>query len=376
MTRNEFSNEPFLGDDRRPALPISEELAQLQGRTLLATILYAIVGCAAFATLAFLLIGQFIVWLKGLPAGVNPSWARLMADRPELLAISGSGIALGIGLATGGMLMWRRVFGADRMPSRKLVWTLGSLPLGLVFLGMVMTTPHGAVVTALTAPVMFGLAVALVPFEIGLLGCGMLRFAVRQLRERPTPIDVDSLSADVATYFRRLGDAAEKCRLEVVGDFSYGSKSRKFRRYYMAPNGAYFVDVTHASMGTAVLKAISVFGATDDGHYFEASDLANVPSISDHPASAHVLQMAGAPLEDLIEAHVQLVSNWTAEAGSLPLVFDAADVHELAAYGVAAHLRDATNEFLWLINPYTNRPLPPLPGRVWQPAEELELCGV
>jgi len=39
------------------------------------------------------------------------------------------------------------------------------------------------------------------------------------------------------------------------------------------------------------------------------------------------------------------------------------------SYGLASHLQQDTNELFWIGNPYRDRPLPPLPGRVWQADE-------
>lgn len=52
-----------------------------------------------------------------------------------------------------------------------------------------------------------------------------------------------------------------------------------------------------------------------------------------------------------------------------PLEFAATDLHAFASFGIAAFMRDKKGDFLWLGNPYVDQPLPPLPGRPWQPEE-------
>ena len=57
-----------------------------------------------------------------------------------------------------------------------------------------------------------------------------------------------------------------------LGDFSYRPGLHKYRRCWMAASGGYFVDATWVRAGKTTLRAVGVFSAMSDGHYFETVD--------------------------------------------------------------------------------------------------------
>ena len=147
-----------------------------------------------------------------------------------------------------------------------------SLPVFLLLLGGVMTGIENPVTAVFVFPLMIGFALSTVPLQIGVLAAGLLRLSLRQLRQTPFPVESDELPPEVAGYFQQHDVAATEAGLTPLGDFGYEPGRKKFRRFWMAPGGAYLVEATRVSLGQSFLQAVCVFSATSDGRYFETVD--------------------------------------------------------------------------------------------------------
>lgn len=329
------------------------------------TVAYGISAGVSFAGCAAALLYLFLLWARARPPGAQPTLAGLMSEQPGILWVSGFGLLLGIGLAGGGLWMWRSVLGSESAPPKKVVLTVVGMPLLLdVVCSLLLVGNLGPLVVAFL-PIMFGFTLALVPLAIGGLAFGLLKIASDQINQWPNICPDDELPANVASYFDRHNSPAAEAGLVPVGTYCYEPKRVKYRRVWMAPNGAYFVDATHASVAATSICGVGVYSATEDGHYFETSDV-DQPTFESAEGVAHVTKLPGASLPELIEKHIQVVSDWVVRTGRHPLEFAASDECELADYGIAAHMQHVTHDLLWLGNPYRNQTLPPLPGRVWQ----------
>jgi hypothetical protein len=355
-----------LGDPQRnPAATVADTLRRLRRQVVAWLAIYTFAAVGMITVCAAITLVWFNQWLKTLPVGVEPTLARLMTDRPEILAVSCLGGAIGVFLAVGGMLGWRYSLGSENSPPKKVVLMLGGMPVALGCLGALLTFAKLGSLYVVAVPVLLGGSIAMVPFVVGLMALGILQLMLNLLGQAPLACGADELPPDVARYFDQFNAAARGAGLDFAGDFCFIPKRTKFCRAWIAPHGAYFVDATHLSVGNTVIRALSVSSATDDGHFFTTTDLSQ-PVPTNRGGLEHCLAVPGASLAELIERHINLVGNWVEKSGSRPLVFDAADQHELFAYGLAAHLQQESDTMLWLGNPYKNQPLPPLPGRTWQ----------
>lgn len=364
-------NQPAT--DFSAVTPRETELARLRLYLLVGSLLYATVLLGSLVGCMYLMLKQFLTWVKALPEGVEPTWEKMMQEAPGVLYTSIACGAFSLLLAAAGAFFLLKVLGPQNRPPKKVVLTLSTLPfvVGVAGLGLPLTSgaTWGAV---LVFPLLVGFVISFVPVELGLLGGCLASLGLRQLRQRPKLIDSADLPTAAADYFNPFEADALEAGLMPLGDFSYLPHWKKYRRYWMAPNGAYFVDATWVSLGQSTIEAIGICSATSDGHYFETvdqppregSDGAEPPE-----SLVHVTHLAGAPLAELIEAHIRMVAKWTEHAGCRPLEFAATDIHAFASYGIAAFMRDKKSDFLWLGNPYADQPLPPLPGRPWQPEE-------
>ncbi len=315
-----------------------------------------------------LMISRFAAWQNMLPpAAPQPTFRQLLNNRPDLFATSLIAGSLGAVLYYTGLLMWRRLFGADDRPPRLIVWMFTAMPLMFVVMGMGMTLTRGGVVVALSTPILLGYGLALVPLEIGALALALIQLARRQIREVPQPIEAENLPRNVAKYFSAAEVEALEAGLMPLGDFSYRPGTHKYRRCWMAASGGYFVDATWVHAGKTTLRAVGVFSATSDGHYFETVD-SRIPGVVitvDKPDTlAHIDCVVGASLPELLERHFTNVTHRVRESDCGPLEFAADDLHALSRYGVAAQMRATAVPLLWLGNPYAGRALPPLPGTI------------
>jgi hypothetical protein len=357
-------------DDSPPT--IGDTLRAQRRRVIACTGLYAFAAIGVLAPCAALLLIRFSEWVKSLPAGVNPTFARLVADRPEVLVVSCVGGALGIALAVCGLVAWPIVMGRNNSPSKKVVLILGGLPIALGFMGTLMTFASAGKTSVVAAPLMLGATCAFVPLIIGMMAFGLLQLAINLMGQTPQTCTVEELPAKVAKYFDQFEAAAAAANLEPTGNFCFAPRRNRFRRTWIAPNGAYFVDATHLTMGETKICALSVSSATEDGHHFSTTDLGQ-PKLPRDKGLEHILQLPAAPLSDLIEQHIRVIGDWTERTGSRPLVFEPQDQLSFFEYTIATHMQQDSNELFWIGNPYRDRPLPPLPGRAWQ-GEECSAC--
>ena len=351
----------------------ADTLKAQRRRVVACTGIYAFATIGTLAPCAALLLIRFSQWVKGLPAGVDPTLARLMADRPEIFTVSCLGGAVGIVLSVCGLMAWPILMGRNNTPSKKIVFTLGGLPLVLGIAGALMTVAKSSTTAAVVVPLMIGATFALVPLVVGLMALGLLQIAINLFGQTPKACAAGELPADVADYFDGFEAAAAKANLEPIGDVMFLPKRNRFRRAWMASNGAYFVDATYLKMGEAKIRALCVSSATEDGHFFSTTDLGH-PKLPEDQGLQHTLQLDEAPLSELVERHIQTIGDWTERTGSRPLVFEPQDQLSFFTYTLAAHAQQDTNALFWIGNPYRDRPLPPLPGRVWQD-EEATACA-
>jgi len=255
--------------------------------------------------------------------------------------------------------------GRGNSPSKKVVLIIGGLPVALGFVGTVMVVAGSGKLGLVAAPLMIGATFALVPVLIGIMAIGLLNLARNVVGQTPLACNEETLPPLVADYFDNFNSAADEANLEFAGNFCFVPKRMKYRRTWLAPNGAYFVDATELTMGNTSIRALCVTSATDDGHFFSTTDLGQ-PTLPRDSGIEHHRQFPGAPLAELIERHIETIGDWTEQTGSRPLIFDASEQHALFEYGLAAHMRNEFNELFWIGNPYRGQPLPPLPGKAWQ----------
>ena len=351
-----------------PAEQRVSELRKLRRQLFLALSAYATVAGVACLGTGYVLLRQFIAWRNALPQDALPSLEGLLNDRPEILATSLVGGVIGLAIAAVGMYSFYKLLGPKNHPPRKIAIGLTAFPLVFSAFGMVMTLGHGVLAALLILPFVFGYTLAMGPLQLFLLSCGLLNIALRQLRQSPEPIEATDLPAHVAEYFAEQDVAALEAGLTPVGDFVAAPDWDRYYRYWMAPNGAYFVEATWAVAGNTVISVVGVISATSDGRYFETVDHAHMgtlPELEVDDPLAHLEYLPDEPLETLIERHVELVADWVATHDCRPLEFSADECHALSRYGVVAHLREYRLDILWLANPYYGQPLPPLPGRSW-----------
>ena len=374
MFANARAKDNSHAPDSIAVTPREAELATLRRRLYFGTAFFALDAFGTLAVFVVLMLRQFIVWSKALPQGVEPSWERLMQDQPSIFFISVAGGVTGAMLAVMGMVVLIKFLGRENWPTKKVIQSMSSLPIAFAVMGV------GAILTsevpldiALALPLILGFTLSMVPLQLGLFAALLLGQALRQLRQRPTAIESAQLPVAATDYFNRVEADALEAGLTPLGDFTYLPHWKKYRRYWMAPNGAYFVDATWIDMDASTMSAVGVSSATSDGHYFETADQA--PPAQLVPADpkeslTHVTHLPGAPLSELIATHIDDVGEWVKQAGCRPLEFAATDLHAFTNYGIAAYMRERRNDLLWLGNPYVGQPLPPLPGQPWQPEEE------
>lgn len=348
------------------------QLARLRRNLIAGAVAYGALVVVTLLGSAALVLLQIVGWVKALPPGVDRSFDRLMQDAPQIFYLALVSSALGLLLATPGFVMLKKILAGEPPVAKRLLWTMcgGNVMFALMAAGTALSTSGFA--AALVAPLFLGYSLAFVPMEVGLLAACMASLGLNQLRQRPTPIESSKLPTAAAKYLNSFDADALEAGLTPLGDFAYLPHWKKYRRYWMAPNGAYFVDASWIDMGHTTLSAMGVTSATSDGSYFETADQPRPQGVSDAGEGlAHITYLPGEPLAVILERHIEVVGEWVERSGCRPLEFAADELHALGDYGIAALMRETQNDFLWLGNPYAGQPLPPLPGRPWQPDEAL-----
>jgi hypothetical protein len=363
-------------EDNGPS-SLEAEYARLRRGLIIGTFSYLFLLMASLTGCVAMILIPVAQWVKSLPQGAERSWERLMQDAPHVFYISVAGGVVGLLVAAGGFALVYNLLGRDRRPPKLVIVLLSTTPLFLTVMGLAGTLKSGTgVAAALMLPIVLGYAVAFVPMELGLLAMGLASLAVNQLRQRPVAINSAELPAAAAEYLNTFEADALEAGLTPLGDYTFLPERKKFRRYWMAPNGAYFVDASWIKTGQSTISAMGVSSATSDGHYFETVDQplpAGAPAAHKEGMLTHVTYLPGEPLPVLLEQHIEVVGDWAERAGCRPLEFAVDDLHAFTNYGIAAFMRETRNDLLWLGNPYAGQPLPPLPGRPWQREDALAI---
>ena len=329
-------------------------------------VIYSLIGLTTVGVAGYLVVQQTVAWRDALN-GQEPNVQLLLSSPQSPLATVLLGAFMGLGLAAAGTVACLVILGRINWPALKVFGLLTGLPSLLSCAALVQAAvTQGTYMATILLPFAVAFSLVLVPMQLAMLSYCVLRLALRQLRSVEKPVDARDIPAAAADYFNSQETAALEAGLTPVGDSSYLPEWNKFRRYWMAPNGAYFSCATWAQTAAVNISGIEIYSATSDGHYFETASVTphqSRPSGLPDDCVAHVESVPETPLKELIARHADRVGDWVCQRRCQPLEFTVDDASPLADYGVAALMREMRNDFLWLGNPYAGRPLPPLPGR-------------
>jgi hypothetical protein len=271
-----------------------------------------------------------------------------------------------------GMRIVKRALGPERQPPRSAVIAVMIPAAGLLgCLGSTLLSGH-MVIPALMAGPAVAMAGLLPPVILVATATLLLGMAIRQDEQRQTFVDADELPRDAVEYFDSVDAEAIEAGLERVGNLRYDSSPGRCRRLWTNASRTVYASASWAPSSNGVMHDFSASSQTDDGKYYETSNLVDPQFTVPVELARQFVHLPGATPRQVLSRHYRTLAECLEIDGSRPVQIALEHERTLCRHGLATLMRAKRAEgglaaMLWLADPFIALPPHPAAGASWEP---------